>query len=246
MSDNQFNAVNVKEAAKSAEVWGAFKPHENTKNVPTNSNKQNTKPTKPVRSKVRPNKKENGKSKSMQFTNGIEVSISKAETSRNEHFKKPVPMKRNKKRPGKIQNKKSNSVQYYDDDLFGTFSKAGTSNTDTEKLVKPTPKPRNSLNARSKNKNALKEQLVSDDSKNPIPKPRKLPKPKKRNKHSSKDADESFDLRRRSNSSPKSFLQSKGSQLMKSISRLIPLKSNKRQRCHSESTSRTKNKKSPM
>merc|ERR1712096_54388 len=152
------NAVNVKEAAKSAQVWGAFKPHENTKTVPTNKNKQNTKPTKPLRSKVRPNKKEDGKSKSMQLANGIEVSFVEAETPRNEHFKKPVPMKRNKKRPGKIQNKNSKSVQCYDDDLFGTFSIAGTSNTD--KLVKPTPKPRNSLKARSKNKNALKEQLV--------------------------------------------------------------------------------------
>ena len=170
MSDNQFKPVNVKEAAKSAYVWGAFKSGEKIRNVSKNNNKQNTEPAYPIRTKFQSVKKADGKTKSVKFTN--EATSCKAGISGKEQFKRPAPVRpfRNKYRPRTKENQKLKPAQCYN--VVDTFNGAGTSSNGSEQSV--VQRSRNSVTVKPTNKNFLEANLVSDGSTNP--KPRKLGK----------------------------------------------------------------------
>merc|ERR1712032_747606 len=141
-------------------------------------------------------------------------------------FRKPKPLNRNKTRSRVKDGKKS--VQRYNDDLFGTFY--------SEQSNKPVPKPRYSL---ANNK----DNLVCGGK--PLPKPRKLCKGSKTSKIPSEVTFDDL----KGTSSPKNFLQAKGSQFVKTIRNLMPLKSSRRPRTKSESAANrpgsSKTKKAP-
>jgi len=217
MSDSRLKPINVKEAAKTAKVWGAFKPHDRSNKITKSSKNQSTKPL---------GRKKDQNTKYLKLTSKDEMFSDKGKFPGSKPFRKPKPMKRNKIRSRVKDGKKS--VQCNNDDLFENFY--------SEQSDRPVPKPRHSL-ANKKENSVL--------GRKPHPKPRNLLKGSKPSKNPSEVTFNDL----KGTSTPKSFLQAKGSQFVKTIRNLMPLKSSTRPRTKSESASgiagSTKNKKVP-